>query len=206
MRPGVLYGWCLTVAALAGGCGWFSRVKTPWDSLKALQNEKAQMTIQMEKLQAENAQLKQQTETLAALDKPLRLEALDTLSKIRIGRYSGLYDKNGDQTPDVLAVYVEPLDTAQDYVKAAGSCTVTVWDLNAQGPQARLAEWTLPPSELHTKWGGTVFMAYYRLEFPVDGWLAGSPEELTIKVVFTDYLTGKVFSDQRVIKTALLRR
>ena len=204
MRPGVLYGVCLALTALAGGCG-FGRARTPWDDLKALQTEKTQMAMQMETLEAENARLRQQAETLAALDKPLRLEALDTLSKIRIGRYTGLYDKNGDKAPDVLAVYVEPLDTAQDYIKAAGTCTVAVWDLNAEGPQACLAKWTLSPAELHTHWGGTVFMAYYRLEFPVAGWLNGRHEELTIKVDFTDYLTGKVFSDQRVIKTALLR-
>ena len=38
MRPGVLYGVCLALTALAGGCG-FGRARTPWDDLKALQTE-----------------------------------------------------------------------------------------------------------------------------------------------------------------------
>jgi hypothetical protein len=196
-------GLALAAVWLAG-CGGGQR-STAWDDLKKLQTENSDMALQVEQLQAENTQLHEQVQTLSGLDKRVRLDALDTLAKIRIGRYTGLYDKDEDGAADSLVVYVQPMDTAQDYIKAVGVCTVEVWNLNAPDGQAKLAEWTVEPDQLHKNWGGTIFIAYYRLVFPIGDLPLDKPDELTIKVTFTDFLTGKVFSGQHVITTSPLK-
>ncbi|MCI0499857.1 MAG: hypothetical protein L0Y36_09290 [Planctomycetales bacterium] len=185
------------MAVVLAGCG--GRGLTPWDDLKTLQAENTDKALQIQQLQAENSRLKEQVQTLSGLDQQVRLEAVDTLARIQIGKYTGLYDKDKDGIAETLVVYVEPLDSAQDYVKAVGQCAVQVWNLDAPQQQAKLAEWAVTPNQLHKSWGGSVFAAYYRLAFPMAHLLSGTPHELTVKVAFTDYLTGKILTGQKTV-------
>ena len=71
--------------------------------------------MQVQTLESENTQLAEQVNTLSTLDAAARLEALDTLKKVRIGKRTGFYDKDKNGTNETLVVYLEPLDMAQDY-------------------------------------------------------------------------------------------
>ena len=54
---------------------------------------------------------------------------------------------------------------------------------------------------LKMKWASTVMTNYFRLRFDVIELLKDADaEELTVKVTFTDYITGKVLRKQAVIK------
>ena len=129
----------------------------------------------------------------------MRLSALDTLEKIRIGKYTGFYDTDENGTNESLVVYLEPLDTAQDYVKAAGTVNIELWDLNAPEDTARLEEWTVKPADLQKSWGGTIFRSYYRIQLPLKI-TADKQKEYTLKATFTDYLSGTVRTDQAVLE------
>ena len=184
-------------AVLLAGCG-DRQTQSLWDDIAALKKENTDLTAQVQSLQAENNQLAEQTQTLSGLDKSVRLAELDTLDKIRIGKHTGLSDTNKDGKPDTLMVHLETLDTAQDYVKAIGTVTVELWNLNAKPAEAKLGEWTLEPADMHKHWGGNIFASYYRLPFDVANILKGGEKELTVKVIFTDSLSGKVCRDQKV--------
>ncbi|GAH67953.1 unnamed protein product, partial [marine sediment metagenome] len=54
--------------------------------------------------------------------------------------------------------------------------------------------------ELKKLWFATLITINYRLTFDVADKITGDEEALTVKVTFTDYLTGKVFTEQKVIK------
>ena len=155
--------------------------------------------MQVQSLQSENKQLTEQVDTLSGLDKNIRLQDLDTLDKIHLNKRTGLYDTNEDGTKETLIVYVEPLDTAQDLIKAIGTVNIELWNLNTDVAEAKLADWTLKPDKLRKLWGGNIFASYYRLSFEVADILSGQEKELTIKVSFTDWLSGKVFRDQITI-------
>jgi len=191
------FALAFSVMLLLAGCGAESNVL--WKDVEQLKQENTDLSLKVQSLQSENTQLTEQVSTLTGLKKETRLQALDTLETIHITKRSGLYDLNEDGTKETLAVYLEPRDTAQDTVKAAGTVHVELWNLNADPERARIADWTLEPQQLQTLWGGTIFASYYRLAFDISDILSTPPTELTVKVTFTDYLSGKVMGDQLVI-------
>jgi hypothetical protein len=61
--------------------------------------------------------------------------------------------------------------------------------------------WEIGPEELKGLWASTIMTSYFRLTNNVSELLMDvTTEELTVKVTFTDYITGKVFRKQAVIK------
>jgi outer membrane murein-binding lipoprotein Lpp len=179
---------------LLAGCG--PRQK-PWDRLENCKEENTNLSMQVDNLNTQNTQLKEQLTTALELDKDVRLEAIDTLEKIRIAKRTGFYDSDKDGAMETLAVYLRPIDTAQDSVKAAGKVIVQLWDLT-KPHNARISEWAVEPDELLTMWGGNIFDAYYRIKLPLE--ITPDPQkEYTLKVIFTDYLSGKVLTDHNVV-------
>ncbi|MHC4468838.1 MAG: hypothetical protein ACYSUS_06625, partial [Planctomycetota bacterium] len=186
----------IALAMILVGCG--SKTQRPWGTLKECEQENTKLLAQIQTLESNNTELTEQVNTLSTLDAAARLEALETLKKIRIGKRTGFYDKDDDGVQETLVVYLEPLDTAQDYIKAIGKVKIQLWDLDATSNEAKPAEWTLEPAELHPTWGGTIFAGYYRIKIPLENF-SDQKKDYTLKVAFTDYLSGKVLSDQKVI-------
>lgn len=182
---------------LLAGCG--GGTQRPWGTLKECEDENTKLSTQNQHLEIQNTQLKKTVAVSLELDKDVRFETLDTLETIRISKHTGLYDKDENGTKETLVVYLEPLDTAQDHIKAVGTVKIELWNLNAPEGKAKLTEWTIKPAELHTSWGGTIFRSYYRLSFAIADILSGQEKELTVKATFTDLLSGKVLSDQTTI-------
>jgi outer membrane murein-binding lipoprotein Lpp len=197
-HAGIIAGG-LSMALLIGGCG--NNEKSLWQQIKTLGGEKNTLAGRVEKLEQENEQLRRQALTLQGLDPNSRLTAVDTLKKIVIGRRSGFYDKDNDGKKETLTVYVEPTDSAEDRIKAAGRVNVQLWNLNAKDPQkALLKQWTVEPDQLRQCWVDTIMTYCYRLSFPTGDIIKGDETGLTIKVQFVDYFSGKTLEDQRAIK------
>ena len=66
--------------------------------------------------------------------------------------------------------------------------------------EALLGEWNVEAKELKQLWMGMMLTSYYRLPYKIPELLNDKQKELTIKVKFTDYLTGKIFTEQKVVK------
>ncbi len=188
----------LAVCALALGCDRGAE-KNLFDQVKLLSEEKTKLKLQVEKLEGENAELTKRVETLTSIGPEVRLEVLGRLESIEISGRSGLYDKDRDGTKETLVVYIRTIDNAGDAIKAVGSVEVQLWDLEAEN-DARLAQWQIKPEELKRRWSSTVMTSYYRLTFDVSELLADNEKELTVKVTFTDYITGNILRKQRVIQ------
>jgi len=77
---------------------------------------------------------------------------------------------------------------------------VQLWDLSKSDSQALLGQWHVKADELKQNWFSTLIKGNYRLMFDVADKVENFEEPLTVKATFTDYLTGKVFKEQRVIK------
>lgn len=190
----------LAVGMVLGGCSSSDPNDSLWGQVKSLNGEKDMLTARAESLEKENQQLRQQLQTLQAIDGQQRAAILDTLAKIEIGNRSGLYDKDNNGSKETLAIYLEPIDSSQDKVKAPGRVEVELWNLDASNPQgALLKQWIVEPEQLKTLWAGTMMSSFYRLSFPVDGIVKGNEKGLTVKVRFTDYIAGKIFSAQQPI-------
>ena len=165
----------------------------------ALKGEKKQLQSEMEQTKSENEQLKTQVQYLFGLKSETRLENLYTLKGIKITGYTGFYDRDKDGKKESLIVYVQPIDQQGDAIKIGGNVDVQLWNLNEKENRALLAEWHIPPEELKTLWVGSLLTYNYRLIFDVAEKIEGVKDPLTVKVTFTDYLTGKVFAEQKVV-------
>jgi len=190
----------VTLAAVSlSGCG-IGEARDPEIQLELekLQREHAELQTSLGQSQVEIKQLEEQIETLSALpagrgDNPYPLE------RINITRYTNFYDKDEDGRKEKLIVYVEPIDPEGDAVKIAGAVHVQLWNLNKPSDEALLNQWQVPPEKLRELWFDTLVAANYRLTFDApDGEVLAQP--LTVKVTFTDLLTGKIFRDQHVIE------
>lgn len=152
----------------------------------------------LQKYGAQIEQLKKQVVTLSELKSGLKLESLYNLRSLKITRYTGLYENEAGKK-ERLIVYIQPIDDDGDVIKATGTVDVELWDLN-NPEKPVLAQWHIEPTELKKMWVATLISINYRLPFDVGDKIAGTKGDLTVKVTFTDYIFGKVFTEQFTIK------
>jgi hypothetical protein len=197
----MLVGIILTICA---GCENADRQKTRFsEQVVSLRQETTRLRDEIKQYKAENEQLKEQIEVLSGLPKD-KLENLYNLQRINITGYTNFYDKDKDGKKEKLIVYIQPIDEDGDIIKACGDVDVQLWDLNSpEASEALLGRWKVEPSELKKLWFATLITVNYRLTFDVSDKVREFTEPLTVKVKFTDYLTGKIFKEQKVIKPQL---
>ncbi len=191
--------FCLCVVA---GCENANNIRTPLvEQIGDLTEQKKQLENQLEQTRAENKQLTKQMHVLSGLPEEVKGENLYRLEIIEIGKYTGFFDKDDDGTKEKLIVYIQPIDEEGDIIKATGAVDVQLWDLDSsEANQALLGEWHVEPGELKKLWFATLVTINYRLTFDIADKVKSFDEPLTVKVTFTDYLSGKVFKEQKVVK------
>jgi cell division protein FtsB len=162
--------------------------------------QQQQLESQLEQCKAENEQLQRQIHTLSGLPEQLKGENIYNIQNVEIGRYTGFFDKDKDGTKEKLIVYIEPIDEQGDIIKAAAEVEVELWDLSKTDGSALLAKWpAVKPDELKNLWFASLVKVNYRLTFDMTDKVTSFDEPLTVKVTFTDYVSGKVFKKQKVI-------
>ncbi|MDB5327336.1 MAG: hypothetical protein JWM57_2905 [Phycisphaerales bacterium] len=114
--------------------------------------------------------------------------ALFTTHGIRLGRLTGQDDKG-------LVIHLIPTDDAGDDLKAAGSITVEAFDLAAEGK--RVSAWQFDAAQARSLWNGSGLRYEYVVPCPWTEKPASG--QITLKVTFTDALTGRVFDTQQVV-------
>lgn len=193
------------------GCEKAQKTATAQGNTKIISEQMA-LKQEVEQLQKENERLKQENETLSKLPGDKRAEALYKLQRVDIGRYTGIYREDPNSTNESLVAYVQPIDEAGDVIKAAGKVEIQLWDLNKPQSQAMLGEWKNEPNELKKMWVDSIALTGYRLKYNLPAAVpstslpstqlgtgkAGQP--LTVRVTFTDYFSGRSFTEQKTIK------
>jgi len=182
---------------LLTGCATPDDKESPAVKIEQLTQENTKLQEQVEQINSENKELKDQIQVLSGLPENVKLENLNRLKKIKIGRYTGFFDKDNDGKKEKLIVYIQPTDEQGDTIKVTGSVDVQLWDLNKTNGQAMLGEWKVEANELKELWFATMVTINYRLTFDVTDIVESLEEPLTVKVTFTDYMTGKVFIEQK---------
>ena len=191
---------CCAFIYLAAGCEETGSKTTLADKYSLLQQEQAQLTHKVEQLESENEQLQERIQVLSGLPDGVKGKNLYELKSVKITRYTNLYDNDKDGKKEKLIVYIRPMDAEGDIIKAAGTADVQLWDLNKDEEEALLGKWQVKPEELKKLWFDALLGTNYRLTFNIADKISKYKEPLTVKVTFTDYLSGKVFKEQRVIK------
>jgi len=205
-RPGANGAVALLAAAIpvmtAGCVDWAGRQDKLIARLEESQEQLRKTTEERNRLQKTVAEQREQIRSLQALG-PARLEKLFHVSKIRIGRYTGGADRDGKKDGDEgVKVYLKPIDQYGSAIKAAGEVKIQLFDLAAPPAQNLLGEYTWDPDEMPDRWVGGFMNYQYSFFCP---WKSGPPGngEITVRVEFSDYLTGKRFTDQRLCTVTL---
>jgi len=159
----------------------------------------ATLTEQLAQSQKENEQLKQQVQALRNFGTSFNYSDIYNLQKINITKFTNIYDSDGDGKKETLVVYFQPMDEYGDIIKATGLVEVQLWDLNMKAERALLGQWKITPADLKKVWFATLITINYRLSFNISGIVEKFEKPLTLKIKFTDYLSGKTFEEQRVI-------
>jgi len=186
--------------AIAAGCE-STNAKIPLaEQIQTLRREKKDLARQIEKSKLENKDLKKQIRVLSDLPPGVKPENLYRLQSIKITKYTDFYDKDKDGRKEKLIVYIQPLDEDGDIIKAVGAVDVRLQDPNKNNDQAPLGQWHVEPNQLKKLWLATFISTNYKLTFDVADKIKGLEEPLTVKVTFTDYLTGNVFNEEKLIR------
>lgn len=159
-----------------------------------------QLEKQLQQTETQNKELRRQVETLSSLDTNKRLSGLYKLKSVKITKHTNFYDRDKDGTKEKLIVYLQPMDVQGDLIKASGSVEAELWDLSKDGKEAMLAKWRIEPQELKEIWFAGVLKGNYRLMFDISDIIKSFDGQYIVKTVFTDYLSGRVFNEQHIIK------
>jgi hypothetical protein len=186
--------FCLFTAGCEG-----SGKLTPEQQIRALKRENRQLHEQLLQAESQNQQLKKQVQVISGLPQD-KFDSLYDLKEVKLTRYTNFYDKDKDGKKETLLVYLQPVDAEDNKIKAGGTVDVQLWDLSKESDKSLLRQWHVKPDELKKLWFDTVLTSNYRLAFDVNDIVKSFDRPLVVKVTFTDYLSGKVFEEQKIIK------
>lgn len=189
------------LAALLAGCESAPITKNPLaEKVDKLSREKRELMSHIEHIESTNKDLQKQITTLHGLQDNVRLKDLCDIQSVRITKHTNLFDKNKDGKMETLIVYIQPIDQDGDIIKAPGDVHVQLLDLDKDKDPTLLGKWHITPTKLRKLWFNALLKTQYRMTFDVSEKVKTFEEPLTVTVTFTDYLTGKVFEEQRLIK------
>jgi hypothetical protein len=190
--------FCLYFVA---GCESSQTPKNPLaEQVETLTRDKREMMRQIEQLESENKGLQKQIKTLHGLPDDTSLKEIYEVKSVRITKYTNLFDKDNDGKMETLIVYIQPVDQEGDIIKIPGDVHVQLLDLDKEKDPVVLGKWHLTPVQMKKLWLNAFMKTHYRLTFDITGRVDSYEEPLTVMVTFTDYLTGKVFEEQKQIK------
>jgi hypothetical protein len=191
----------LMLLLIFAGCEGDNHVKMLEDRNAQLEKENRQLQKDFDAVKTENQQLANQVKSLADLSPEVRIDSLYNLESVKLTRYTNFYDRDKNGSKEKLIVYIQPIDAEGDIIKASGSVEVELWNLSeGTDEDALLAKWTVGPDELKKMWFATIVTENYRPVFDIVDVVKSFEKPYTVKMTFTDYVSGKVFTEQRVIQ------
>ena len=151
----------------------------------------------IERLRDENHDLQSRVETLQAIEGK-RIDLLYRAQRVQIGRHSGPLNQDDTPADEAVQVFIQPIDQHGSVIKAAGEITIELYALDAPPEANRVYRRTYTVQEAAELWSSGLLSYHYSVECPLPDDLAC--DEITIRVKFVDYLTGKTLSAQKVVE------
>lgn len=188
-----LFATMLAVVAIGCAPGCFDSEKTVQEAQQRhdLERRVAELERELQARDQTGRTQQAQIQTLQGIDGE-RLKLIPHADRVEIDSLSGGYGGDARSGSEGVAIYLRPFDEEGDTTKAAGSVEIQVLDLAASPDRQLIAECKLDPAGLRKTWYSKFMTGHYTLKCP---WKAGPPQHaiLTVRVHFTDLLTGRSF-------------
>lgn len=186
--------------ALSSGCQTDEQIQALRKDVLDLKDQNKKLQEQLNQLQNSIGQRDEQVRTLQGLgDK--RLEKLIHVAAINITSRTGGIETDGKPGDDAIKVFIEPRDSQTSIIKAAASVKIQLYDLAAPKEENLIGEFTWSVDEAAKNWYDGFMSYYYSFVCP---WKTPPQHpEITVRVEFLDYLTGKTFTAQTICKINL---
>ena len=185
--------------AFVAGCNPPAQQSAQID-LQRCRRENLKLKAKIEQMQGTIANQQRQIETISRLgDK--RLEKLFHIVAVELGRYTRGVDLDGKAGDDGIRVYLRPVDRDGDVIKTAGEVKIQLFDLAAPDGERLLGTYFFPVEQVRKHWRGGFLTYHYRFECRWKN--PPAHDEITVRVEFIDYLTGKTFTAQKLCKVHL---
>ena len=190
----------LLLAGMSPGC---NEPKPPaTETMIPLEQENARLQRHIVAQEKQIEQLHRQIAELRGLPAE-QMDELIQVSRIEFGRFTRAFDQDEDGYDEGIVVYLHTLDRAGDRIKSAGTVQLELWDLAETEGNQKLGQWRYDMTELGDYWLSG--FGTYHFKFELD-WPARMPpgnKNLTIKLTFSDALTGKVFEIQQMVEARI---
>lgn len=192
------------LSGLLAGCANYAKNAPLYRQNVALQNQntalKSQLSSERLKVADLQNQLAAKTPRLATLP-PGRLNQLFTVNSVsisgdtrssRLGNYPKLRG---------FRIFVRTGMAGGMALPATGTFVLEAFDLAAPTGRERIGRWVFTPVESRKDWYGLFGINAFAFKCP---WNAPpSHRQITFKVAFTDALTGRLFTAQRLVKVRI---
>jgi len=191
----------IVILTLAGGCAAQAEYDRVNEQLGAARRELHKLTESKEGLEAVIIDQQKQIRSLQALGQK-RMSRLFHVKHIKLGGHSGAVDIDGQAGDDGIKIYLLPIDRDGSTIKAAGDVNIQLYDLAATPAENLIGEYHWDVDKISKQWSSGFMTYHYSFVCP---WKSGPPkhDQITARVVFVDYLTGKRFSTQKLCKVKL---
>lgn len=160
-----------------------------------LRQENRKLELEIIEFQQTVADQSRQIESLQSLG-PGRLDKLVTVDRVRLQRLTGGFSSSDKAGHDGIVIYLQPIDAHGHVIKAAGTARAELLDLANLPDKHLLGQWQFNADQLGKLWAGRLWTNHYtiRCMFP------NPPDhnEITVRVEFTELLTGKTFTAQKL--------
>ncbi len=200
-------GWMLAAAMSLCGCANYGQNAPIYSRNVALTNENAHLQSMLvhaqAKLAAAEAQLNAKTPRLATLS-PQKLGTLFTVSGINISSDTRTCHLKNSPERNGFRVFVKTLMAGSMILPATGNFKIQAFDLADGVKHPLIGRWVFTPMESKKCWYGLFGLDEFGFNCP---WKAPPRHAaITFRVSFTDALTGRVFTTQRVITVTIGHR
>ncbi|MEZ6193013.1 MAG: hypothetical protein R3C45_17210 [Phycisphaerales bacterium] len=187
------------LCSLLSGCG----PKNFVNENDKLREQNLKLTQQVDELNKQMELRLGEIETLRAQsagERAIKEADPPVLAKIEFARYSSAVDTNADGKDDLIRVYLTPLDHKGRMLPVSGRLKIQAVTLQDDAPPALLAARTYEPDEFDAAYRANFTGYHYTIELPLPESLDPATTSATVKITFTEAVTGAEHSEEKIIK------
>jgi len=126
-----------------------------------------------------------------------RLDQLLLADRVEIRAMTSTADLHHDGKVNGFRVMFRPLAQDGTVIPETGAVSIEAFDLSIKTGDNRLGAWSFAAAELKGKWYGGLGLSHFAVDCPWTHPPTGPDVTFTLK--FTDALTGRTFTDQKII-------